>query len=523
VVVKVDIENIGQRVLALPIPAKNYVGMWNGKEGILMLAEAPNVASYTGEPTPLTIQKFDLAKRKTDKVLDNVTRFALSSNGEKMLFLKGDAWTIAEVDKELKPGAGTLKMSDMRVHVDPRAEWKQMYHEAWRIQRDFFYDPGFHGLDIAAAEKKYGAWVENLSSRSDLTYLMEEMLGDMTVGHMFVWGPREEDDDHVKGGLLGADYKVDRDRYRFARVYNGENWNPELRAPLTQPGVNVAAGEYLLAVNGRELRASDNLFSFFEATAGKAVTIKVGPNPDGTRSREVVVVPVDDESGLRNLAWIEDNRRKVDQLSGGRVAYVWLPDTFARGLANFNRYYFAQTGKEGAVIDERFNGGGFLADYFVDYMHRVPLSCAASREGDDTCNPVAGIFGPKAMIINEYAGSGGDALPWYFRKLGIGPLVGKRTWGGLVGIGGYPELIDGGGVTSPRWAIYGLNGEWEVENHGIQPDYEVELEPKALAQGHDPQLERAVQVVLDELAKHPTPKYKRPPYPNYHQKKTTSQ
>jgi tricorn protease len=298
-------------------------------------------------------------------------------------------------------------------------------------------------------------------------------------------------------------------------VYNGENWNPELRAPLTQPGVNVVAGEYLLAVAGREIRASDNLFSFFQATAGKGVTIRVGPNPDGSGSREVVIVPVDDEASLRNLAWIEDNRRKVDQLSGGRVGYVWLPDTYAQGLTNFNRYYFAQTGKQGAVIDERFNGGGFLADYFLDYMHRVPLSCAAGREGEDTCNPTAGIFGPKAMIINEYAGSGGDALPWYFRKMRIGPLVGKRTWGGLIGIGGYPELIDGGRVTSPRWAIYGLTGEWEVENHGIQPDYEVELDPKAFSQGHDLQLERAVKAVLDELASHPTPTYKRPPYPNY--------
>jgi tricorn protease len=351
---------------------------------------------------------------------------------------------------------------------------------------------------------------------------MEEMLGELTVGHMFVWEPDADDEEHVKGGLLGADYKVDGDRYRFTRVYNGENWNPELRAPLTQPGVNVTAGEYLLAVNGRDLRASDNLFGFFQATAGKAVTVKVGPNPDGTGSRDVVVVPVENERSLRNLAWIEDNRRTVEQLSGGRLGYVWLPDTHAGGLTNFNRYYFAQTGKEGVVIDERFNQGGFLADYFLDYMHRVPLSCVTVREGIDTCNPTAGIFGPKAMIVNEFAGSGGDALPWYFRKLGIGPIIGKRTWGGLVGIGGYPELIDGGGVTAPRFAIYGLNGEWEVENRGVQPDYDVELDPKALADGHDLQLERAVKAVMDELAKRPAPTYKRPPYPNYHPKREPS-
>jgi tricorn protease len=516
VVVKIDIDNIGQRILALPIPARNYLGMWRGKEGILFLAEGPSVMPMT-EPAAYTVQKFDLSKRKIEKVVEGVNRFTVSFNGEKMLYRQGETWTIAEVGKELKPGEGALKLSSMRVYVDPKAEWKQIYHETWRIERDFFYDPGFHGLDLAAAEKKYAPWVENVSSRSDLTYLMVEMLGEMTVGHMFVRPPQDESEDNVRGGLLGADYKIENDRYRFARVYNGENWNPELRAPLTQPGVNVVAGEYLLGVNGRELHVGDDLFSFFEATAGKAVTIKVGPSADGKNAREVLVVPVDDESALRNLAWIEENRRKVEQMSGGRVAYVWLPDTHAGGFTNFNRYYFAQTGKEGAVIDERFNGGGYLADYFVDYLHRTTLSCATNRDGEDSCNPVEGIFGPKAMIINEFAGSGGDALPWYFRKLGIGPLIGKRTWGGLVGIGGYPDLIDGGSVTAPRWGIYGLDGEWEVENHGIQPDYDVELEPKAFAEGHDLQLERAVKAVMDELQKNPLPKYKRPAYPNYHQ------
>jgi tricorn protease len=518
VVVKVDIDNIGQRILAMPVPGRNYLGMWHGKEGILFLAEGPAVLPLNAEgPPPTTIQKFDLSKRKTDKVLEGVTQFTVSANGEKMLFLQDDKWTIAETGKEVKPGEGVLKTGDIRLFVDPRAEWKQEYHEAWRIQRDFFYDPHFHGLDIVATENKFAPYVDSLSSRSDLTYLMEEMLGEMTVGHMFVRGPRSEDDVAVKGGLLGADFKIENNRYRFSRVYNGENWNPELRAPLTQPGVNVVAGEYLLAVNGRDLTANDNLYSYFQATAGKAVTIKVGPNQDGKESREVVVVPVDNEVGLRNLAWIEGNRRKVEELSGGRVGYVWLPDTADGGFINFNRYYFAQSGKDGAVIDERFNEGGYLADYFVDYMNRKILSCATQRDGEDSCNPEGGIFGPKAMIVNEFAGSGGDALPWYFRKLKIGPIVGHRTWGGLVGIGGYPELIDGGGVTSPRWAIYGTEGEWEVENRGIKPDYEVDLEPRAFAEGHDLQLERAVQAVLDQLKDHPLPIYRRPPYPDYHQ------
>jgi tricorn protease len=320
----------------------------------------------------------------------------------------------------------------------------------------------------------------------------------------------------VRGGLLGADYRVENGRYRFAKIYNGESWNPQLRAPLTQPGVNVQEGEYLLAVNGREVRSTDNLYQFFEATAGRSVLIKVGPNPDGAGSREVTVVPIDGEGALRNLAWIEGNRRKVEQMTGGRVAYVYLPDTAGGGYTNFNRYFFAQVDREGVILDERFNGGGTAADYMIDYMRRPLLNWMATREGEDIPVPTGAIYGPKAMIINEYAGSGGDALPWYFRKTGLGPLVGKKTWGGLVGIYDYPELIDGGFVTAPRVAFYGLGGEWEVENVGIAPDIEVEYDPKAWREGRDLQLEKAVEVVMDSLKKNPLPKYKKPAYPNYH-------
>jgi tricorn protease len=242
----------------------------------------------------------------------------------------------------------------------------------------------------------------------------------------------------------------------------------------------------------------------------------VGPNADGSGSREVTVVPVENETALRNLAWIEGNRRKVDELSGGKLAYVYLPNTAGAGYTNFNRYYFAQVGKQGAVLDERFNGGGDLADYIIDYLRRPPMSLVMTREGETYSEPAEAIYGPKTMIINEFAGSGGDAMPWYFRKAHIGPLVGMRTWGGLVGIGGYPTLMDGGSVTAPRWAIYGLKGEWEVENHGITPDVEVEFDPKLVREGHDPQLEKAVEVVLDLLKKSPPEKYAAPPYPNYH-------
>jgi tricorn protease len=319
-------------------------------------------------------------------------------------------------------------------------------------------------------------------------------------------------------GLLGADYSIENGRYRFAKIYNGENWNPQLRAPLTQPGVNVNTGEYLLAVNGRELRGSDEIFSFFQETAGKQVVLKVGPDPSGTGGREVTVVPADDEFRLRNLDWIESNRRKVDQMTGGRVAYVHLPDTAHGGYANFNRYFFAQVGKDAVILDERYNHGGDLADYVIDHLRRPLMSLMTTREGHGFSSPAGAIYGPKVMIVNEFAGSGGDAMPWYFRKAAIGPLIGNRTWGGLVGIYDYPQLVDGGGVTAPRVAIYGLKGEWEVENLGIAPDIEIDMDPALVRQGHDPQLEKAVEVILEQLKKNPLPQYKRPEYPDYHQK-----
>jgi len=515
--VHIDFEGIGQRILALPVPARSYQGLSAGKEGEVFLLEGP--AAYNGEgPPPLTIQKFDVKKRKTDKLVENVTVCVISANGEKMLLKQGDQWRIAPTGEPPKPDAGPLKLGDMEVYVDPRAEWKQMYHEVWRIERDFLYDPHAHGLDLAAAEKFYAPFLDNISTRGDLNYLFTEMLGNLTLGHVFLGGGDRPEPPKVKVGLLGADYAVENGRYRFQKIYDGENWNPQLRAPLTQPGVNVKTGEYLLAVNGREVRAAEDVYSFFQETAGKQVVLKVGTDPGGKSAREVTVVPVEDEFSLRHLDWIESNRRKVDRMTGGRVAYVHLPDTASGGYTNFNRYFFAQVGKDAAILDERFNHGGDLADYIIDHLRRPLMSLITAREGHVFSSPAGAIYGPKVMIVNEFAGSGGDAMPWYFKKAEIGPLIGTRTWGGLVGIYDYPQLIDGGGVTAPRVAIYGLKGEWEVENHGITPDVEVDMDPALVRQGHDPQLERAVEVILEQLKKNPLPEYKRPDYPNYHQK-----
>ncbi len=523
--VDIDLENISQRILGLPIPARNYQGLFAGKTGVLYLLEGPPVdpIDFDDGPPTMKVHKFDLKTRKVEEILDGVTAFDLSFNGEKMLYAKQDQWTIGPSEKPSggppKPGeGGPLKIGDMEAYVDPRAEWKHMYYQVWRDERDFFYDPGLHGLKLEEITKRYEPYLANISSRDDLNYLFEEMLGDLTIGHMFVGGGDIPKPKRVKTGLLGADYQVENDRYRFTRIYNGENWNPKLRAPLTQPGVNVKVGEYLIGVNGRDVRPPTDVYSYFEETAGQQVVLKVGPNSDGSGAREVTVVPVDDEASLRNYAWIEDNRRKVDELTGGRVAYVYLPDTYSGGYTNFNRYYFAQVGKDAAIIDERYNGGGDIADYVIDYLRRPLLGYFNLREGRDITTPIEGIFGPKVMIINEMAGSGGDAMPWMFRTAKVGTLVGKRTWGGLVGHYTNPgDLLDGGFTGTPDLAFYNPNGTWDVENHGVPPDVEVEYDPHAVREGHDPQLEKAVEVVLQQLKTNPPPpESHHPPYSNYH-------
>jgi tricorn protease len=511
---KIDLDNIGQRILSLPLPPRRYSGIAVGKAGIIFVVETPS--PLAGGDGGSTIGRYDLNKRKGDVALRDVQQFAISFNGEKMLYQQGDRWTIsAAADNS---DAKELKTGDLQVHVDPAVEWRQMYHEAWRIVRDFFYDPNYHGLDLQAAEEKYSVYLSGIASREDLNYLFVEMLGELTVGHEFIGGGDTPDVNHIATGLLGADYKLENGRYRIARIYNGENWNPGTTAPLTQPGVNVAVGDYLLAVNGREVHAADDIYSFFELTAGKATILKVGADSGGANAREVTVVPVENEHNLRHLAWVEDNRRKVDQLSGGRVAYIHMPDTAGGGYTSFTRYFFAQVGKEAAIIDDRFNHGGSLATDIVEYLQRKPMSYVTFRDGADWAQPQGAIFGPKVMITNEFAGSGGDALPWYFRRAGAGKLVGTRTWGGLVGLSGFPDLMDGGTVTAPNAAIWNPNGTFDVENHGVTPDIEVDMDPALVREGHDPQLEKAVEVIMAQLPKDPAALPKRPAYPNYHKK-----
>ena len=456
-----------------------------------------------------------MESRKVQPLASGVESFTVSFDGKKMLVQQpgmGDAdrWSIVATGAPMKPGEGELDLSGLEVYSVPQEEWAQMYRDTWRIERDFFYDPHYHGLDVGAAQQRFSVFLPGLASRQDFTYLTQQMIGYLSVGHLWVNGPPPKLQ-HVSVGVLGADYTVSDGKFRFAKIYNGENWNPQLRAPLTQPGVNVHVGDYLLAVNGKPVTADREVYAGFQETAGKQTTITVGPSANGSGSRDVVVVPLASERGLRYLAWIEDNRRMVDRLSGGKLGYVHLPDTEYGGFTSFNRYFFAQVGKQGIVLDERYNHGGQIADYVIDVLSRKATGVIKGRDGVTYTDPPLAIYGPKVMVINQYAGSGGDALPWLFRKANLGPLVGVRTWGGLVGIGGYPVLMDGGSVMAPRVAIGGLHGQWEVEGHGIPPDIEVQQDPKLVREGHDPQLEAAVNAALRSLSEHPVPAYQAPP------------
>jgi tricorn protease len=515
--VTIDFDAIDQRIVALPIPTRSFTDLVPGKPGVLFLIETP--FTPTLGPQSSIVHKFDFKTRKLDRLVDGVQAFVLAAKGEKALIRQpGNRWSIVGVAAPPKPGDGALRLDSMETRVEPAAEWRQMYHEAWRILRDFFYDPGLHGVNVPELKKRYEPYLEALGSRSDLNYVMADMLGEFSTSHLNVGGGQTPEVRRVRGGLLGADYTIENNRYRFARVYNGESWNPDLRAPLTQPGVNVKAGEYLLAVNGRDLTATENLYAAFEGTAGKQISIRVGPQPDGTGARDVTVIPLETEQRLRNLAWIEGNRRRVDQMSGGKLAYVYLPDTTFGGYTSFNRYFFAQAGKQGAVIDERFNAGGSQPDYILDYLRRTLMHYRTQREGDDFTGPLGAIFGPKAMLINEYAGSGGDTMPWYFRTAKVGPLIGKRTWGGLVGgLGGYPQLVDGGLVSAPAVGFWDpAKREWVAENTGVGPDIEIDQDPKAIREGKDPQLHKAIEMLMDELKKSPPPVHQRPAFPKYH-------
>ena len=526
---KVDLSGIGSRVVALPLPTAAYVALTAGIHGSLYFLVRADLGRY--DDRTATLSRWTLEDRKTEKLAEHIENFELSADGEKMLLAvsnrKPDAppnpggdevrptWVIAPANVPLKAGEGVLSTAALQVRVDPAAEWAQMYHEVWRIERAYFYDPSFHGAPTVADERRYAPYVASIASRADLNYIFQEMLGEFSVGHLRGSGGAIPRARHVPGGLLGADYVIRNGRYCLAKVFSGGDFNPRDLAPLAQPGLNLQAGDCILAINGEELTSAVDIQQPLEGTAERPITLRIAP-VNGGKVRDVTVVPVASEANLRHIDWIESNRRKVDQLSGGKLAYVYLTNTGAEGFTDFNRYYLAQTQKQGAIIDERFNAGGQMADYIIEVLSRHIEAYWSPRYGRVEHTPNAGIYGPKVMIANEVSGSGGDALPWLFKQAKLGALVGKRTWGGLVGISEIPVLMDGGHVTAPSVAFFSPKGEWDVENHGVDPDVVVEQDPKGVSEGHDPQLEAAAAIALRELAAHPVVQPARPAYPDFH-------
>ena len=542
----IDFTNIDQRILAFPLPTGNYAGLQTGSAGQIyyLTRSEGGGGGGPGGGGGATLSRYDLERRRATVVQAGVQGYELTPDGRKMLYSTGNGnWFITSsaggggaspagpTSGAARPGGrptapapspaggdggdGKVNFEGIEVRVDPRAEWKQILEEAWRINRDFFYDPNMHGADWPAVKKKYEVFLPHLTSSADLYRVVRWMLSELAVGHSYItsFGERTFERKTVPGGLLGADYEIANDRYKFKKIYGGLNWSATMRSPLTAPGVNVKEGEFLLAVNGKELKAPTEVFALFENTSGKLTELTVGPNADGTGSRTVTVEPIASEYNLRNMDWVEGNLKKVEKATGGKVGYVHVRDTAAGGMADFKRYFFPQVDKDALIIDERFNSGGQIADYYIDILRRPFASYWAPRHGADNRSPSAAVFGPKVMIIDEGAGSGGDMLPYMFRKFGVGPLVGKRTWGGLVGISGYPVLMDGGTVTSPSFAIWSPDGGFIVENEGVAPDFDVTMWPKYLIAGKDPQLEKAIELALEALKKNPPKKDTRPEYP----------
>jgi len=504
---KIDMDEIQNRIIALPVKAGNYSQTGIGKEGEIFYIARSSGGSRSG-----TLHKFSLKDRKDSKV-GEMDSYIISANGKKMLYRKGRSWGITGTGVKPKPGKGIINTENLQVKIDPLSEWPQIFNEAWRINRDYFYDPNMHGADWFAMKDKYAQFLSDVTSRSDLNRVIRWMCSEMSVGHHRAGGGEPfHISTKISGGLLGADYTVTNNRYQIKKIFKGLNWNPNLRSPLTEPGINVKEGTYILAVNGKNVTALENLYRFFESTAGKIVELTVGPNADYTGSRVVKVVPISSEYTLRNRDWVEGNLKKVNKATNGQVAYVYVPNTSTLGHEYFKRYFFPQANKKAIIVDERFNGGGSLADYYIDILQRPYQAYWNMRYCQDFKSPSASIQGPKVMIIDETAGSGGDMLPWMFRKFKVGTLVGKRTWGGLVGTLGYPELMDGGYVTAPNVGIWTKDG-FVVENVGVAPDIEVEQWPAEVIKGEDPQLQKAIEVALKELKEHPQIPPTRPPYP----------
>jgi tricorn protease len=529
--VQIDFDGLQQRVIVVQgIPQRQYTQLRAGAPGTVYFLEAGNGGGNGGN----TLHRYRLSDRRSAVFVNNVADYDVSADGRKLVYRGGggggqrggggnaanNAPSLFLVDADRNPpaaGQGRLNVS-LRMYLEPKLEFKQIFNEGWRNQRDYLYVPNLHGVNWKGMKEMYGELLPYVNHRADLNYLLDNMGAEIAIGHSYVRGGDMPEIPQSPGGLLGADFTVENGRYKITRIYDNESWNPELRAPLSAPGVDVSVGDYIVAINGIELRAPDNIFRLLDGTANRQTVLTVNNRPAMEGARQVKVVPVASEQDLRTRAWVEQNRRFVDKTSEGQLAYVYLPNTGQGGYASFNRYYFSQQDKKGAVVDERFNGGGSAADYIIDVLQRDFDGYFNNVAGDRLpfTSPGGGIWGPKVMIINEMAGSGGDLMPYMFKLRKIGPLVGKRTWGGLVHTADTPTFIDGGSMIAPRGGFFTRDGKWAVENEGTAPDIDVENWPKDVISGKDAQLERAVQEALRLLQEKPPNRLtKEPPPPTW--------
>ena len=510
--VRIDFERFDRRILALPLPIRDYAQLVPGPSGTLFVAE--RVPNQPGT----TLHKWDMNARRTSVFVSGVARVSASRDGKKLMWQQGAGptapWIVAGTDAAPRSGEGTVRVA-LGAQVDPALEWKQIFDEAWRIERDFFYAPNLHGADWTAVRARYEPLVPHVRHRTDLTYILDMLGGELSVGHSFVGGGDNPQTDSSRVGALGADLVAEGERWRIARIFTSESWNPGLRAPLDAPGVKARVGDYLLEVNGVPVTTREEPWKALDGTAERQTVLRLSDRANGEGAWNVTVVPIRSETQLRQRAWVEDNRRRVDSLSGGKLAYVWVPNTAGPAITAFDRYYFAQQDKQGAVIDERFNGGGLLDDYMVTVMNRKLVGGVTDYvPGVGSVRlPISGVPGPKVLVTNEMAGSGGDYFPWVFRQMNVGPLIGTRTWGGLVNAAVPYPLVDGGTITAPARAVFGPNG-FIAEGEGVHPDIEVLQDSRLVMQGRDPQLERAVKEALALVATKGAEPAKHPPFPN---------
>jgi len=503
--VQIDFDGLMGRAVPVPIPPADIVALDARGEKIFYQIGAPQMLEGPLPRLKAALRVYDLAARSDGLVVEDLDNYSLAADGEKVLYKKtGGSYEI--VDAKASPGKPSpLDLAHMRTEIRPTEEWAEMFANAWRLERDLFVLPPMNGVDWQAVRTAYSKLLPLVGSREDLNYLIGEVQSELGNSHTYVGGGDDGDlVPRVPTALLGVDFALDRasGRYRFAKVYPGDNTRAQYRSPLTEPGVDVRQGEYLLAVNGRELASPTNPFSLFVGLENQPVTLTIAASPSGKR-REITVQPLASEQSVREKDWIDHNRDTVDRLSAGRIGYIYMSDMEALGMEQFVRQFYPQLDRSALIIDDRWNGGGFIDQIVLARLRRMLIGMTTDRERARMTIPQQINPGPKVCLINHLSASDGDLFPYFFRRYGIGPLIGTRTWGGVRGIRGNWSLLDGGYVTVPEQSVYGVDSQWVIENHGVDPDIEVDTDPGQLAAGHDAQLEAAVDYLMKQLAKAP--------------------